>query len=698
MVRGVGVDHGGVLLRGGGDLLHRGGDLGHAWTAVAAAAASSVLGVLGHAAHASAPSPRWWRPSPRRLAAMLGGVRGHRARAPGRCAPTAVGHLRHALAHALRVGGEPGDALGHLLDGGGDLLDGGGVGLAARGQVRRRVALISVGGREQLLARGGQLLRVGAHALHRARHLLERGRGRVRGARPARAASLRTPATEAATSCSAPRRRLRLLLHARAAVSLTVRCERASACTDGAVSSTLAATRLDRGAHLLARGGLLVAAGRQPRSPACSMRLRAAPARLPQRARAAPSAQRCARPPAPSRCRCRCLSRHARCSSPMTFGKSISITSRGPTWATAFTKPCACSATSGGRRLELRRRRASAPRARCPPAAPPCASPSCHHHHARVQRRLDRRQPEARAHVDHRHDPAAHLHQAGDVGRRARHRVAPVKDSICSTSAAGSTYSAPATLNTTCSTLMTTRSRRARRAAPRRAERRQIQHQRGRPSPRSVAPATPCTRTSGSSSGRTTISCWPSMRSTAKATGSPRWRTTSALRRPGRAPAGRELVAAAAAAPPRRGARQSRAPTAAIDRPARRCAGGPRTTRSRSTSTISSTVATGTAKRCAAALEDEGVDDGDVSGTRRVKVVPWPARVASVSSPPSCVHDDALDDVHAHAAAAGGRDLRAASRARGGRAARAAPSSRRGHGTPGARAPPPRRRCRARRR
>jgi len=116
-----------------------------------------------------------------------------------------------------------------------------------------------------------------------------------------------------------------------------------------------------------------------------------------------------------------------------------------------------------------------------------------------IERVLGRRQPEAGAQIDDGYESTSDLDEAGDIRWRARyvrrrvvrfevqhligrHRVARGADAKChvETHPALSWTASPSSLRSSTSV--------------------------GRPSPRSVAPAIPTERTSGSSTGRTTTS------------------------------------------------------------------------------------------------------------------------------------------------------------------------------------------------
>ena len=158
--------------------------------------------------------------------------------------------------------------------------------------------------------------------------------------------------------------------------------------------------------------------------------------------------------------------------------------------------------------------------------------------------------------------------------------------------------------------------------------------------------------TSGSSSGRTTTSCWPEHAVDARTRTARRCAAPPAPCAPRRRAVEPEDASPSAtsgtASPRRSSSAMPPSPPSASGR-ARACAG--------SISTISSTMATGTTKRCAAALEGERVDDRDGERHAEHERVPSPGRVCSSELAAELLDGDALHDVHAHAAAARRRRL-----------------------------------------
>ena len=153
------------------------------------------------------------------------------------------------------------------------------------------------------------------------------------------------------------------------------------------------------------------------------------------------------------------------------------------------------------------------------------------------------------------------------------------------------------------------------------------------------------------------------MRSTANANGSPLRRTTIALRRRvGRAAARPKISSSRSTgtASPRRSimsiTRATRRRSAAAPRVCRRS--GPRTVRPRSSSWISSTIATGTTKVSPPHTNENASTIVMLSGiAHRERRALRRRRSAMRQLAAQLVDGDALDDVHADAAAAGGGDL-----------------------------------------
>ena len=194
-------------------------------------------------------------------------------------------------------------------------------------------------------------------------------------------------------------------------------------------------------------------------------------------------------------------------SSPMTFLKSMSAVNQTRIHARhRFDEPLGLVDDHGRRRLDLLglkldhlARAVDEQRHQTLAPPPPDDDP-------RVEGQLLPRQAEARAQIDHRHHLAAHLHDPRDVRGSAGHRRSAgerlhlqhligrqqilraadfedhVEDAHATDSSAGVDESEALKAGRSSTSV-------------------------GCPSPRSVAPATPGTCTSGSSRGRTTTSC-----------------------------------------------------------------------------------------------------------------------------------------------------------------------------------------------
>ena len=356
------------------------------WRRVARPRASSACGVLGHAAHRA----RELLGGGGRLldaGGHVGGVLGHLASA-GRCPPppsSPRSRARPRPARPRRAGRCPWTSARWWRP----------TSSMAEALARRappcpstRGGHLGHGG-EQLLAGGGQVLRVGAHALDGAGRLLQRGRGVVRrggqrGSRPCARRRWRRPAPASAPAvCSASCcTRRGGLAHRRAASAPAPAPRRRLLHARG--------HRLDGGAHLLG-------------------------SRRPARCRRPPAARRAARPPAHPRAlpapRGRALGA-ARARPPprlrLTFSVAMDLLlPDDPAEIDEHHQPRARPGPRPSRIPGLLRHQraaaagsapapASSPRARCPPAAPTVRAADAAHDHARVERPLRRRQPEAR--------------------------------------------------------------------------------------------------------------------------------------------------------------------------------------------------------------------------------------------------------------------------------------------------------------
>ena len=279
------------------------------WSRSSAAAASRLRGLLGDAARSSAPSPRRWRPSPRpRLAISVASLATRRARrsAPRRAGAIAARPARRRPARRRRAGRCPWPSPRWWRR----------PPRWSRRSSRRARPRRRRWRRLSVAAASSSSLAAASSSALALTPLIERAISSsvaavvsaTRRATRRPCAPRRPTRRSPAAAPSMPRR-----LRARScAVVGTAACERASVCDRGRRLLDAGRDRLDRGAHLLAGRGLLVAAARRAALSTARLRgdLHAAARGLRQRC-----ATRCAR-----RCRARpCFGRARACRYPVAI-------------------------------------------------------------------------------------------------------------------------------------------------------------------------------------------------------------------------------------------------------------------------------------------------------------------------------------------------------------------------------------------